>query len=85
MQHKFLSNIQYSLHVEINNLTGAGIISAPYLYQYCNKIFYIQTNKLPEENVMKFSFLPKEFQFFDMFDKMADDAIDAAGVLRTLQ
>lgn len=27
---------------------------------------------------MKFSFLPKEFQFFDMFDRMADDAVDAA-------
>jgi len=27
---------------------------------------------------MKFSLLPKEFQFFDMFDKMANDAIDAA-------
>jgi uncharacterized protein len=27
---------------------------------------------------MKFSFLPKEYQFFDLFDKMASDATDAA-------
>ena len=27
---------------------------------------------------MKFSLIPKEYQFFDLFDKMASDAIDAA-------
>jgi uncharacterized protein len=27
---------------------------------------------------MKFSLLPKEYQFFDLFDKMANDAVEAA-------
>jgi uncharacterized protein len=27
---------------------------------------------------MKFSLIPKEYQFFDLFDKMASDALDAA-------
>lgn len=31
-----------------------------------------------KEKEMKFSLLPKEYQFFDLFDRMAADAIDAA-------
>lgn len=31
---------------------------------------------------MKFSLLPKEYQFFDLFDRMAADAIDAASCFK---
>ena len=31
---------------------------------------------------MKFSLIPKEYQFFDLFDKMATDALDAARCFR---
>ena len=33
---------------------------------------------------MGFRFLPREFNFFDLFDKQVDYAVEAAGVLKEI-